>query len=114
MVRRRQDHRGRRCAYVLGAVSLLASSGCSTGNLALPGGGGAGFTRVLTDLQVVYARGADGSETFTYTSAPNAATNQALSIAEALTGILARGGLPAVVPRALPERLLSPEVEAKR
>jgi len=91
----------------LALISML--SGCSTGSLTLPGGGGAGFTRVLTDLQVSYARGADGSETFTYTSAPNQATNQALSIAEALTGIIARGGLPVAPRLPLPERLLAPD-----
>lgn len=96
---------------------MLMLGGCSTANLSLPGGGGAGFARVLTDAQVVYARGADGSVTLTYTSAPNAAASQALSIAEALTGILARGGLPApaLAPaRALPERLLAPDVEGAR
>jgi len=46
----------------LALISML--SGCSTGSLTLPGGGRAGFTRVLTDLQVSYARGADGSEAF--------------------------------------------------
>lgn len=90
-------------------------SGCSTANLSLPGGGAAGFSRVMTDAQVVYARGADGSVTLTYTSAPNATAGQALSIAEALTGIIARGGLPALpaAPRIPPpERLRSPEIGA--
>jgi len=64
-------------------------TGCSTASLSLPGGGGAGFARVMTDAQVVYARGADGSVTLTYTSAPNAAASQAPSIAEGLTGSLA-------------------------
>lgn len=83
-------------------------SGCSTANVSFPGGG-AGFSRVMTDAQITYARGADGSVSLTYTSAPNAMAGQALDLARTLAAVIARGSVPVPAMVAMPEKLMAPE-----
>lgn len=88
-------------------------TGCSTAGVTLPSGGGANFSRLMSDLDFTYTRTADGSVSIRYTNKPSEAADRALAIAESLAATVARSVVPIPLPaRPLPERLISPELGA--
>lgn len=90
---------------------VLMLSGCSTAGVTLPGGGGANFSRLMSDLDFTYTRGADGSVSLRYTNKPAEAADRALAIAESLAATVARSVVPIPLPAIPPpERLRAPEV----
>lgn len=93
----------------LALLALLALGGCSTAGVTLPGGGGANFTRMLSDLDFSYTRSADGSVSIRYTNKPAEMADRALAIAESLAATMARTAMPIPLPARLPpEQLVSP------
>lgn len=99
------------------AVALiLMLSGCSTAGVSLPGGGGANFSRLMSDLDFTYTRSADGSVSLRYTNKPAEMADRALAIAESLAATMARTAspLPILAARPLPEQLLAPDEEGPR